>query len=387
MSAWALVGQIIHHPATIEWGAVVIDGPTIVDITTTPPPGARVVETDGLIAPGFIDLQINGAFGHDFTADPTSVTLVAAGLPRYGVTAFLPTIITSPLATYPARLRALMAAVDRHAPAAAQVLGVHVEGPFLNPGKKGAHNPIHLRLPSVDAVAPLVATGAVRLMTLAPELPGALATIDYLRRHNIVVSIGHTAAPYDIAHAALGAGATWATHLFNAMPTLGHRDPGAVGALLEADAPIIGLIADGIHVHPAIVRLVMRSKGIGSISLVTDAMAALGMPPGVYTIGDQAVHVTQTSARLASGTLAGSILSMDQAVRNMVAYTGCAPAAAVWMASATPATVLGLTRKGRLVPGADADLVVLTPDLQVRQTIIGGVMAYEANVETAPADM
>lgn len=373
MAAWALTGNVIQPSGVIERGAVVIEGSHIVEVAARPPDGMRVVEVDGFIAPGFIDLQINGADGYDFTIDPASVEPVAASLPRYGVTAFLPTLITSPLDTYPQRLTTLMAAAP---PGGATVLGAHVEGPFLNPAKKGAHNPAHLRQPSVAAVAPLVETGAVRLMTLAPELPGAAETIAYLRAQGIVVSIGHTDAHYDAARAALADGVTWATHLFNAMPALGHRDPGAVGALLEGDAPVVGLIADGIHVHPAVVRLVWRSKGAAGISLVTDAMAALGKPPGLYQIGDQAVHVTATSARLASGTLAGSILSMDQAIRNMVEYTGCSVGEAIRMASTTPADVLGLPRKGRLAAGADADLVVLDAHLRVRQTLIGGETVY-----------
>lgn len=384
MRTWTLSGRIIHPSGAVAPGSVVIEDRRIVDVAASLPPGLPDIATDGLIAPGFIDLQINGAFGYDFTVDPASVAPVAAGLPQHGVTAFLPTIITSPLETYPERLTALMAAATPGG--GAEVLGVHVEGPFLNPNKKGAHNPAHLRLPSPQAVAPLVATGAMRLMTLAPELPGGSETIAYLRQHGIVVSIGHTDAHYDAARDALDQGVTWATHLFNAMPTLGHRDPGAPGALLEADMPVVGFIADGIHVHPAVARLVWRSKGAAGISLVTDAMAALGMPPGVYHIGDQQVHVTHIAARLASGTLAGSILSMDQAIRNMVAYTGCSVGDAVRMASATPADVLGLRHKGRLEAGADADIVVLDANLHVQQTFIGGESVYTAKTPAHRAD-
>jgi len=157
-----------------------------------------------------------------------------------------------------------------------------------------------------------------------------------------------------------------------------------VGALLEADWPVVGLIADGIHVHPAVTRLVWRSKGVSGISLVTDAMAALGQPPGVYNIGDQQVHVTPIAARLASGTLAGSILSMDQAIRNMLAFTGCSVGDAVRMASTTPADVLGLSHKGRLEAGADADIVVLDAQLQVQQTLIGGEIVFKAEPHPQP---
>ncbi len=387
MSSWALVGRLVRHLGQLEHGAVVVTDGRIAAVLPSPPPRVAVIDVgEGIIAPGLIDLQLNGAFGHDFTLDPATVRPVADGLPQYGVTAFLPTLITSPLDTYPQRLHAIAEVMHEQAagrppnePAGAAILGVHIEGPFISPGKKGAHNPAHLRLPSVAAVKPLVASGIVRLLTLAPELPGALETSAYLKSQGVVVSLGHSEADYETARAALKAGAGWATHLFNAMPTLGHREPGLVGALLEADTPPIGFIADGVHVHPAIVRLVWRAKGMAGICLVTDAMAALGMPPGRYRIGDQDVQVDETSARLvARDTLAGSILSLDQAVRNMVQFTRCSPGQAIWMASGVPAVVLGLTRKGRLAPGYDADLTVFDAKLRVQRTIIGGQTVYEA---------
>ena len=388
MSSWALVGRLVRHLGQLEHGAVVVSEGRIAAVLPSPPPRVPVTDLgEAIIAPGLIDLQLNGAFGHDFTLDPATVRPVAEGLPQYGVTAFLPTLITSPLATYPQRLGVIAEAMHAQAaasraqgePVGAAILGVHVEGPFISPGKKGAHNPAHLRRPSVAAVKPLVASGVVRLMTLAPELPGALETSAYLKSQGVVVSLGHSEADYETARAALKAGAGWATHLFNAMPTLGHREPGLVGALLEADTPPVGFIADGVHVHPAIARLVWRAKGMAGICLVTDAMAALGMPPGRYRIGDQDVLVDAVSARLAErDTLAGSILSLDQAVRNMVQFTRCSPGQAVWMASGVPAAVLGLTRKGRLAPGYDADLVVFDPKLRVQRTVIGGQTVYEA---------
>ena len=387
MSSWAIVGRLVRHLGQLEHGAVVISEGRIATVLPAPPPRVPVIDVgENIVAPGLIDLQLNGAFGHDFTLDPATVRPVAEGLPQYGCTAFLPTLITSPLATYPDRLQIIADAmrdqvISRSAgeTAGAAILGVHIEGPFISPGKKGAHNPAHLRRPSVAAVKPLVASGIVRLLTLAPELPGALETSAYLRGQGIVVSLGHSEATYETARAALKAGASWATHLFNAMPTLGHREPGLVGALLEADTPPVGFIADGVHVHPAMARLVWRAKGMAGICLVTDAMAALGMPPGRYRIGDQDVQVDETSARLVErDTLAGSILSLDQAVRNMVQFTRCSPGQAIWMASGVPAAVLGLTRKGRLATGYDADLVVFDARLRVQRTIIGGQTAHEA---------
>lgn len=384
MSTWCLLGRVVGHNGVVERGAVVISGARITAVLPTPPPRVNVVDCgDFIIAPGLIDLQLNGAFGHDFTLDPATVTTVAAGLPRYGCTAFLPTLITSPLETYPERLHIIAEATREQTarsanPPNAAILGVHVEGPFISQGKKGAHNPTHLRLPSVQAVKPLLAVGNVRLVTLAPELPGAVETSAYLKQHGVVVSLGHSEASYEITSAALKAGAGWATHLFNAMPILGHREPGMVGAFLESAIPPVGFIADGIHVHPAVARLVSRCKGVAGICLVSDAMAALGMPPGIYRIGDQDVRVDEVSARLVDrDTLAGSILSMDQAVRNMVEFTGCTPGQAIWMASAVPAAVLGLTRKGRLAAGYDADIVIFDPQLRLQQTFIAGVSVYQ----------
>jgi N-acetylglucosamine-6-phosphate deacetylase len=343
------------------------------------PPGATVIEAKGLwLAPGFIDLQLNGAFGHDFTADPASIWAVAAELPRYGMTAFLPTIITSPAATMAAG-QAVLQAGPPAGYAGARALGLHLEGPFLNPAKRGAHNPAHLRLPDVAAVAGWTPATGVRLVTLAPELPGALDVVRALVAAGVVVSAGHSMATAEEAQAGFAAGICYGTHLFNAMPPLEHRAPGLAGALL-ADAELTtGLIADGIHLHPALVALAWHAKGPARLNLVTDAMAAFGMPPGRYPLGDEDVIVDGQSARRADGRLAGSLLSLDAALRNLVAWTGCAPAAALATVTTTPAALLGLeSQYGRLVPGAVADLVLLTPDLHVVQTIIGGQVVYAA---------
>ena len=222
---------------------------------------AEQIDAAGLIlAPGFIDLQINGAFGDDFTADPATIWRVAEGLPRYGVTAFLPTIITSPLEQVAAGQRI----VTEGEPAGfrgARPLGLHVEGPFLNPQKKGAHNPKYLRLPSVEAVAGWSPETGVRLVTLAPELPWALEVIVALSDRGVLVSEGHSMATYDQAVAGFDAGMRYGTHLFNAMPALGHRDPGLPGALLTDERATVGFIADGVHTHPSMIKLVWQALG------------------------------------------------------------------------------------------------------------------------------
>ena len=367
---------------TLENGAVVIEGEHIaaVDLTDrlAAPDGAAVIEARGLtLAAGFIDLQVNGAFGLDFTADPRTIWEVASGLPQYGCTSFLPTIITSPPETVQAAQE-----VIRHGPPVdsvkrATALGLHLEGPFLNPQKHGAHNPKYLRPPDVNAAREWSRDNCVRLVTLAPELPCALDVIAALHDRDVVISAGHSMATYEEARAGFDRGIRYGTHLGNAMPPFDHRAPGLIGALLTDDRPTVGLIPDGIHIHPSLIDLAYRSRGTAHINVVTDAMAALGMPPGPYVLGDTEVTVDETSARLSDGRLAGSILGLDQGVRNVMDYTGCTLAEAITTVTATPAAVLGLTDRGRIQRGAIADLVLLTTDRQVAATIVRGEIAFE----------
>ncbi len=338
--------------------------------------GARVIDAEGLIlSPGFIELQINGGFGLDFTQDPASIWQVAEKLPRYGVTSFLPTVITSPAETTQEAMRVMQAGRPTRA-RGAEALGLHLEGPFLNPGRKGAHNPNYLRLPEPDQVAGWSPDNGVRLVTLAPELPGTIETIRRLRAQGVVVSAGHSLATYDQAIAAFEAGITYGTHLFNAMPPLEHRSPNLAGALLTTHGTMVGLIVDGIHSHPAIVRLVWQAKGNREITLVTDAMAALGMADGVYRLGDYDTTVRAGSARLPDGTLAGSIVQHDEELRNLMAYTGCSLAEALPTFTSNPARLLGLADRGKIEAGCLADLVLLTHDGHVRCTIVQGEEVY-----------
>ncbi len=332
------------------------------------------LKTPGWIAPGFIDLQVNGGFGFDATTDGAAVAEIAARLPATGVTAFLPTLISSPLDAYPPLLRAVAAAAQ---PArGAQILGVHLEGPYLNPQRAGAHNPNYLRAPEARELEVWAGSPLVRLATLAPELPGAGDLIRQLRARGVVVSAGHSAANWAQAVAGFQAGIAWGTHLFNAMSPLAHRAPGLVGALLSSDVPC-GLIADGVHVHPAAVKIAWRAKGARGLTLVTDATAAMGMGAGRYRLGDRDVILDGTSTRLADGTLAGSVLQMDAAIRNGMTFTGCSLAEAITMASTVPARVIGLEHKGRIAPGYDADLVVLDEALRVQLTIARGEIIFE----------
>ncbi len=342
------------------------------------PEGVRLLAADGLLlAPGFIDLQINGGFGVDFTEQPGAIWDVGARLPRYGVTAFLPTIISSPLT----RIREAQEVLLKGPPAGyrgAVPMGLHLEGPFLNPQERGAHNPTHMRLPSLADIEGWSPERGVRLVTLAPELPGALDIARALTERGVLVSAGHSAATWEEASAGIDAGIRYGTHLFNAMPPLGHREPALPGALLLNDHITVGIIADGEHLHPSVVSLVWRLKGPLGANLVTDATAGLGMPPGTYRLGDNQVTVDGHTARLRDGTLAGSILSLDQAVRNTVLFTGCSPSEAIACVTRVPAELLKAGHmRGRISAGLRADMVLLTTDLHVSATIVGGDVVYE----------
>ncbi|MGD8750609.1 MAG: N-acetylglucosamine-6-phosphate deacetylase [Anaerolineales bacterium] len=372
---------IITPKDQIENGVVLIEDGLIQAIGTAkelpPPPGAGVMDVTGLtLVPGFIDLQCNGAFGCDFTSDPESIWDVAAQLPRFGVTAFLPTLVSSPLETI-AAARAVLSRGSPNPKAGAIPMGLHLEGPFLNPQKKGAHNPHYLRPADTTVVRDWSPENGVCLVTLAPELPGALGVVRRLVSQGVVTSAGHSMATYEQALLAFEAGILCGTHLFNAMAPLGHRQPGLVGALLSDARPSVSLILDGIHVHPALIRLVWAVKGAGGLILVSDSTAASGMPPGKYRLGDQEMLVTECGARLPDGTLAGSVLPMAEAIRNLLTFTGCPLAEALPTVTKTPAALLGLShQRGSLAPGMCADLVLLTPDLEIAHTLVAGEVVF-----------
>ena len=334
------------------------------------PPHA--VEAD-IVAPGLIDLQVNGGFGEEVSGDPNALRRLAARLPETGVTSFLPTVITSPADVYRHAFDAFDSARDAHG---ARALGLHLEGPFLSPRRPGAH-----RLDLIDgAPDPLFdeVLGAehLRLMTLAPEREGGNQRIRRLRKHGVVVSLGHTDATVEEFAEGVDAGATMATHLYNAMSSFGHRAPGAIGAALVDDRVVVGLIADGVHCHPASLRLAVGAKGPERIALVTDMMSAAGMPPGTYELGGRRVEVDGVSARLPDGTLAGAVLTMDRAIRNMVRWAGVSPATAIRMATEVPARILGLGAVGQIEVGARANLALLTEDLRVEATIVDGEVVF-----------
>jgi N-acetylglucosamine-6-phosphate deacetylase len=370
--------ELLPRPSSIliERGRFTRVGPSA-DLQA--PAGATVIDAAGFsVVPGFIDLQFNGGFGHDFTNDAGPIWDVAARLPQFGVTSFLPTIITSPLERITAGQR-VVAAGPPEGFTGAMPLGLHIEGPYLNAAKKGAHNPKYLRMPDRREVADWSPSTGVRLVTIAPELPGALDVITDLSRRGVLVSAGHSMATYEEAMAAFDAGVRYGTHLFSAMPSLLHREPGLPGAMLTDSRPLVGFIADGVHTHQCIIDLVWKALGSARLSLVTDAMAALGMPPGWHRLGDYDVQVDATSARLDARTLAGSILSLDRALRNVIRITGCSLEAVLPTLTTNNAKAIGLGHeRGRIAAGFVADLVMLSPDLDVYSTVAGGKVAYTA---------
>lgn len=335
------------------------------------------IDADGLIiAPGFIDLQINGGFGHDLLSDPGSMWALGRQLPSHGVTGFLPTIITSP----PERIAAARSALEQRPDdyRGAEPLGLHLEGPMLNPMRRGAHPARDLAGPDLELVSDWSRAGGVRLVTLAPELPGAGAVIDRLVSRGVAVSAGHSDADAAVTRSAIDAGVTMVTHLFNAMAPLAHRAPNLVGVALTDDRLVVGVIVDGVHVDPTVVRLIWRARGPAGVALVTDAVAPMAMGPGRHEFAGHAV--TSDGQRVVNddGVLAGSMLTMDRAVRNLVAFTDCEPAEALRCAATTPAVMIGETGRGRIEAGALADLVLLDEDLNVQLTIVRGRPAFVA---------
>jgi len=337
---------------------------------------AKQLDADGfVVAPGYIDLQCNGGLGIDLASEPERLWELAAELPRFGVTAWLPTIVTAPDGIVDRALATLAAG----APAGwrgAVPLGLHLEGPFLSAAKRGAHPEALLRPPTLAAIEGWSKAAGVLLVTLAPDVPGALEVLEALVDRGVVVSLGHTPASAEQATAAVDAGARWVTHLFNAMAPLHHREPGLAGVALADPRVHVGLIPDGIHVHPQVVAMAQRALG-QRLTIVTDAVAAMGMPPGRQALGRAEVTIGDDGVRLADGTLAGSNLPMDLGVRNLVSFTGCEWEMALHAASTAPAAVLGDVDRGSLGVGARADLVVLTDDLHLVTTVVGGEVAHD----------
>jgi N-acetylglucosamine-6-phosphate deacetylase len=355
---------------------VLVEGDAIVWVGRGKPPerpDEEIVAGQGeTIAPGFIDLQVNGFCGHDAAAGAGAIAKVSEALPTTGVTAFLPTLISAPVEVGAEFVAAVGAAAEA---TGARVLGAHVEGPFLNPSFRGAHLRSHLAEPTPQNVDVLMAARP-RLITLAPELPGALEAIERLHGAGIVVAAGHSGGDFEQGRKAVAAGVRFATHLYNAMPPVHHRRPGIALALMLDPKVTTGLIADGEHVHPAVCEQLVRVKGTTRIALTTDQTSAAGAPAGTYQLSGRAVMSDGRVVRLEDGTLAGSAATMPELVRMMTQLPGMNLDRAIGLASGVPARVLGERRLGRIAAGACADLVVLDADARVRLTMIRGTVKF-----------
>ncbi len=373
-------GSVLTRSGALEQLDLVIEHGRIAEINL---PGTRTRHADEsidvsgqVVAPGLIDLQINGGWGVDFTGDPTSIAHVAARLPSTGVTAFVPTIVTCVASRRVAALDSFAGLETINGSATA--LGLHFEGPLISPERPGAHNRQFIGMPPTDEIDTWTRDRGVAIVTLAPELPGAIELISRLGTNGVIASAGHTACSAATFSEARSAGVAMVTHLFNAMSPFSHRDPGPIGATLVDDGVYAGIICDGIHVDPIAVRMAWQAMGPDRLVLVSDAVAALGMGHGTAALGDLVVTVSDRGVRTNDDVLAGSNLSLAQAIRNLVAFSGCTPAEAIAAASANPARVLGLTDRGRIEVGAIADLVVFDADLRVDRTLIGGRVAWKS---------
>lgn len=377
-------GQPAPAPPGFAQGALHIVGEQIgsVGAANADKTGATLDATGCYVLPGFIDVHVHGGDGHDtMDAKAEGLTAMAAFFARHGVTAFLATTMTAPHADI---LRAVAAVGQwrQQLTRGARMIGVHVEGPYISLKFPGAQPAEFIRPPSVDEFAELLAAGPVRMMTLAPEVKGSDELITAARQQGVIAVWGHTDATYELCVQAAAWGVTQATHTYNAMSGLHHRKPGVLGATLTLDSIYAQLIADNIHVHPAAMNVLARCKGVNRTVLITDAMRAAGLPEGEYDLGGQPVTVKDGSCRLADGTLAGSILTMERALVNFMAATGLSLAAAWPTTSRTPAQSLGLDQHyGSLQPGYQADIVLLDPQLQVVATVVGGQIVYLRDAE------
>ena len=321
----------------------------------------------GIASPGFLDLQVNGFGGVDFLeADAAGYRRAGEALLETGVTGYLPTLITTPEDELVAAMREIPIVAE-----GPRILGIHLEGPFLSPRRLGTHPPSARRDPEPELLERLLAAGPVRIMTIAPELPGAGALIDALHRHGVTVSCGHSDATADQANAAFDRGVHTVTHLFNAMRPFEHRDPGIAGSALARDDVIVQIINDGVHLAPDTVGLVWQAAA-GRVALVTDATAGAGVADGAYSLGSVEVVVRDGAVRGPRGVLAGSVLTMIDAVRNLHAI-GVGLPDAIAAATSVPASVLGLPTLGRLERDLPADLVVLSDNLEIESVYVGGV--------------
>ncbi len=376
----ALRGQVVTDYEVWPEGSVLFEGGAIRDVR---PDDSLLEEADeahdlpdSLLVPGFVDAQVNGAFGVDVASEPERVSELSKALLTTGTTAYLPTVISSPESLYEEVLPELSKATAERR--GAEVIGVHLEGPFISLEKRGAHAAAHVVPPSEKLFCHLLELGPVRMITVAPELAGAGTVMELAVRRGVVVSAGHSDAPFEVAYDAFDRRVSGVTHLFNAMSAMHHREPGLPGAAFAHPRVVCGLIADGLHVHPEMVGLAFRMLGPDRVALTTDSIAATGMGDGEYRLATRTVYMDGGVPRLATGAIAGSVLTMNEAFRNILAFTGCTVPEAARMTSTTPARLIGEgRRRGRIYPGYDADVTALAPDLSVEAVWRCGEKVYE----------
>ncbi len=380
--------EVVLEETSLTPGTLVLAGERIIEIHdgTLPDPrnGARYYDLSGqTLAAGFIDVHIHGMMGIDSNgASQDDLQRISREAAKHGITSLLPTMVACSAVELGQFLETLRQAGEAGF-AGTRLLGLHLESNFISMDFKGAQPPDQIFAPNdprAGAIIEMLDTfqDVIRIVTLAPEQPGALDLIGWLRERQIMVSLGHSAATYDEAIAGFDAGATHATHLFNAMSPLHHRNPGLVGAALERDDVYTEVVCDGVHVHPAVISTVISAKGPERVMPISDALQGAGLADGAeFLLGGQHVKVQNGVARLDSGTIAGSITTMDRIVRFLVDKVGWNVGEALAMAAATPADALGIEDLGRIVPGAVADLVVLDPDMQVVMTLVGGTVVYQ----------
>jgi len=374
-----LSGADVVLPDRVASGlTLVLEGDRIVDMTSGPRElsshETRIDISGHLIVPGFVDVHVHGVLGVDVLDGLDAVRTVAGQLSRFGVTAFCPTSVACSPETLAAFLESVASARMTPEPGAARVLPAHLESSFINPEYRGAQ-PIEWLRTYQKKTSGVFFSSDVGILTLAPEMPGGMDLIRDAVAAGIRVSLGHSGATFDQAVEAIEAGARHATHLFNRMSPMSHRDPGLVGAVLSSQDVAAEIICDGFHVHPAVARVAIAAKGHSRVMAITDGTAGSGLPAGACTrLGGRNITVgpNRDVARLDDGTLAGSVATMDRVFAMLVATAGQSLVEAAMLCATTPARELGLTGQGVIVQGSLADLVVLTPDLQVVQTWVGG---------------
>ena len=376
--------EVVEHPL------VLVEEGRVVKISLRSgrpvPSGASLLDFgDGWLAPGYVDLHIHGSAGFDVMDDSVdALPAIERLLARHGVTSYFPTTVTAPMETTLRALERLADAIekrerdrnneDAEGQARPVPLGIHLEGPFISHARRGVHPPQNLLEPTLALFDQLWqgSRGRVRMMTIAPELKNAPEVIAEAARRGVCVSLGHSDADFATAERGIAAGARHATHTFNAMRPLDHRSPGILGAVLSDDRVSADMIVDGVHLDPSIVKLVAEAKGPERTVLITDAISATGMPNGRYHLGSFEVDVLDGKCTL-NGSLAGSVLTMDRAVRNLSSFAGWELCKSVAAATQNPARIAGIANKGTLAVGADADFIVLNAEGEVLRTFIGGV--------------